>query len=128
MQSNSYIQDKASRKCLPLCRFIFSKNNAVLQQFKVEPANPYYSKQHSFCADLTVAGNNYKGYGEFYRQLFTSSIAICFPYTFISWIYMNTCVFYLVYLFLICLARACVLSLFTYYMLVYTFANNIVSM
>ncbi|XP_026313994.1 uncharacterized protein LOC113225796 isoform X6 [Hyposmocoma kahamanoa] len=41
-----------------------ANNNAVLQQFKVEPANPYYSKQHSFCADLTVAGNSYKGYGE----------------------------------------------------------------
>lgn len=44
------------------------------QQFKVEPSatNEYYksANTHNFCADLTIDGNNYKGYGttllEFY--------------------------------------------------------------
>ncbi|XP_049873363.1 double-stranded RNA-specific editase B2-like isoform X2 [Pectinophora gossypiella] len=45
-------------------------NDQLTNQFRVEPAgqfNQYYnSKQggHSFCADLTINGNSYKGYGE----------------------------------------------------------------
>lgn len=42
-------------------------NEQVTNQFKVEVLpNQYYknSNQHSFCADLTLDGQNYKGYGE----------------------------------------------------------------
>ncbi|KAJ2938035.1 hypothetical protein O0L34_g14489 [Tuta absoluta] len=47
-------------------------NEQLTNQFKVEPAaqnafhNQYYNQkqQHSFCADLTINGKAYKGYGE----------------------------------------------------------------
>ncbi|CAH0585407.1 unnamed protein product [Chrysodeixis includens] len=43
-------------------------NEQVANQFKVEPSanNQYYkaTNTHSFCADLTIDGNCYKGYGE----------------------------------------------------------------
>ncbi|KAJ8722356.1 hypothetical protein PYW08_004758 [Mythimna loreyi] len=43
-------------------------NEQVANQFKVEPsaANAYYKtpNTHNFCADLTIDGNNYKGYGD----------------------------------------------------------------
>ncbi|XP_047029756.1 double-stranded RNA-specific editase 1-like isoform X2 [Helicoverpa zea] len=43
-------------------------NEQVANQFKVEPSatNQYYKtpNAHNFCADLTIDGNNYKGYGD----------------------------------------------------------------
>ncbi|KAJ8731069.1 hypothetical protein PYW07_004233 [Mythimna separata] len=43
-------------------------NEQVANQFKVEPSatNAYYKtpNTHNFCADLTIDGNSYKGYGD----------------------------------------------------------------